>query len=111
MEIKRILVAGWRVESKRLVLNSRGLNLEESPLNLVEIVTALLQSLKERRIRRNTLSVESQGSVLELPTVITFPYSRHSSYAELCDLVRVFKPRDVYPCTVDEQHWDEGMST
>lgn len=34
-----------------------------------------------------------------------FPYSRHSSYEELCQLVDAFKPRDVYPCTVDEENW------
>lgn len=34
-----------------------------------------------------------------------FPYSRHSSYEELCELVNAFKPRDVYPCTVDEENW------
>jgi hypothetical protein len=40
-----------------------------------------------------------------LPTVVTFPYSRHSSYPELCHLVSAFKPRDVWPCTVDAPHW------
>lgn len=36
---------------------------------------------------------------------IRFPYSRHSSYSELCELVAAFKPRDVFPCTVDEATW------
>ncbi|KAK5171313.1 uncharacterized protein LTR77_004457 [Saxophila tyrrhenica] len=40
-----------------------------------------------------------------LPTQITFPYSRHASYNELCLLVDAFKPRDINPCTVDEKHW------
>lgn len=35
----------------------------------------------------------------ELPTVITFPYSRHSSYEELRYLITTLKPRDVFPCT------------
>lgn len=34
-----------------------------------------------------------------------FPYSRHSSYDELCDLVKAFLPTDVYPCTVNEENW------
>lgn len=34
-----------------------------------------------------------------------FPYSRHSSYEELCELVNSFRPLDVYPCTVDEENW------
>lgn len=41
---------------------------------------------------------------------IRFPYSRHSSFAELCGLVDAFKPRDVYPCTVDENKWDPELS-
>ena len=42
----------------------------------------------------------------------TFPYSRHSSYRynELCDLLRSFQPRDVFPCTVDENSWCEETS-
>ncbi|KAH7086245.1 beta-lactamase-like protein [Paraphoma chrysanthemicola] len=41
---------------------------------------------------------------------IRFPYSRHSSYSELCELVAAFKPKDVFPCTVDEESWTPEMS-
>jgi hypothetical protein len=41
---------------------------------------------------------------------IRFPYSRHSSFAELCGLVDAFKPKDVFPCTVDEKKWDPELS-
>ncbi|KAI9848766.1 MAG: hypothetical protein M1837_006853 [Sclerophora amabilis] len=44
------------------------------------------------------------------PRKLVFPYSRHSSYAELCHLVEAFKPRDVYPCTVDEENWCQAAS-
>jgi hypothetical protein len=40
---------------------------------------------------------------------IRFPYSRHSSYYELCELVNAFKPKDVIPCTVDEDRWDPEL--
>jgi hypothetical protein len=40
-----------------------------------------------------------------LPKTINFPYSRHASYPELCDLVLAFKPRDVWPCTVSPPEW------
>lgn len=40
-----------------------------------------------------------------LPNRIRFPYSRHSSYRELCHLVSVFKPADIWPCTVDPIRW------
>lgn len=45
-----------------------------------------------------------------LPKFITFPYSRHSSYSELCSLVRAFRPRDIYPCTVDPINWTSALS-
>lgn len=40
-----------------------------------------------------------------LPKLIRFPYSRHSSYPELCAFVDAFKPKDVWPCTVDPNDW------
>ncbi|KAK5018274.1 swr1 complex component [Cryomyces antarcticus] len=46
----------------------------------------------------------------DLPREITFPYSRHSSYDELRMLVRAFKPKDIYPCTVDEHQWSFEVS-
>lgn len=46
-----------------------------------------------------------------LPNRIRFPYSRHSSYRELCHLVSVLKPRDIWPCTVDSVRWiREGIT-
>lgn len=41
---------------------------------------------------------------------VYFPYARHSSYRELCDLVAAFRPMDIYPCTVDEDKWTEDRS-
>lgn len=40
-----------------------------------------------------------------LREVQQFPYSRHSSYNELCHLVEVFRPVDIHPCTVEEATW------
>ncbi|KAH3907347.1 hypothetical protein HBH56_193530 [Parastagonospora nodorum] len=75
-------------------------------------------------------SAESQD-VLSLPTLISallttatkngttdgsqnrtirFPYSRHSSYTELCELVAAFRPQDVFPCTVNEAAWTPDLS-
>jgi DNA cross-link repair 1C protein len=71
------------------------------------------------RIAKEKAATESQGqlpvlavdhSELALPTTITFPYSRHSSYLELRALVSAFRPRDVYPCTVDESTWTPESS-
>ena len=45
------------------------------------------------------------------PRRIRFPYSRHSSYPELCEFVAAFRPRDVWPCTVNPVEWmDDGMA-
>ncbi|KAK3984593.1 beta-lactamase-like protein [Cladorrhinum sp. PSN332] len=62
------------------------------------------------------LQTRAKPSVTEspkeaLPTTITFPYSRHASLPELCNLVDAFKPKDVWPCTVDVPRWlDDGIS-
>ncbi len=42
------------------------------------------------------------------PGMITFPYSRHSSYEELCHLLSIFRPKDVWPCTVNRMDWLEN---
>jgi hypothetical protein len=87
------------------------LNIEEGSLTPPELVKALRQSVIESKRLATVERLESQGkSSDELPKIITFPYSRHASYDELCDLVKAFQPLDVYPCTVNEQRWDEGMS-
>ncbi|KAF4121425.1 DNA repair metallo-beta-lactamase [Geosmithia morbida] len=44
-------------------------------------------------------------TTVPLPRKILFPYSRHSSYPELCHLLEIFRPRDVWPCTVDPERW------
>lgn len=60
------------------------------------------------RGRAKTLQTSSVRQ--ELPRSIEFPYSRHSSYEELCDLVKAFEPADVYPCTINEDYMDLGVS-
>jgi hypothetical protein len=57
--------------------------------------------------------VEDTAKNDQLHRTIRFPFSRHSSYSELCTLVNTFNPKDVFPCTVDEQDWSSsvGMRT
>ncbi|KAK1994871.1 artemis protein [Colletotrichum falcatum] len=76
--------------------------------------TAILDAFRAVAQRKQavTQGVPSpSGDSAELPRVITFPYSRHSSYQELCDLVRVFRPKDVWPCTVNVPEWLGGNVT
>ena len=68
----------------------------EDNLSLQKLVTALSSSASKEH---NDKSGPHRNKT------IRFPYSRHSSYSELCELVAAFKPRDVFPCTVDEITW------
>lgn len=73
----------------------------ENDLSLQKFVAALSTSAsKQQQDRIDPLRNKT----------IRFPYSRHSSYSELCELVAAFKPRDVFPCTVDEVTWSPELS-
>lgn len=67
---------------------------EESDLSLQTLVSVL-----------SSHAIKSQDQEERPNRTIRFPYSRHSSYSELCALVDAFKPKDVIPCTVDEEKW------
>ncbi|KAI2481380.1 DNA repair metallo-beta-lactamase [Pyrenophora tritici-repentis] len=41
---------------------------------------------------------------------IRFPYSRHSSYSKLRELIKVFRPIYIFPYTVDEKTWTPEVS-
>lgn len=104
-DIKSMLLAGSRSTSRAVSLDDMGLRHQENDLSLLELSRIILRSLAEKR---SASDLESQQPAENLPRVITFPYSRHSSYPELCDLVKVFHPKDVYACTVDANTWHEG---
>jgi DNA cross-link repair 1C protein len=101
-----MLLAGLRSKGRAISLDHMGFNREEDELSIDSLTKVLTKSVVDKRRLGVNESVEDQI----LPRVITFPYSRHSSYAELCHLVRIFQPKDVFPCTVDEDNWHEGMS-
>ncbi|PYH78262.1 hypothetical protein BO82DRAFT_386029 [Aspergillus uvarum CBS 121591] len=95
-------------ESKRQVLplDSFGLkDADEMPLE------KLVKMLGRGRAEETQLLGDEHPPEGEAPPkVIRFPYSRHSSYSELCDLVAAFKPKDIHPCTVDPVTWTEDIS-
>jgi hypothetical protein len=108
-DIKRMLIEALRSSRKSLSLNDMGFEQEQDTLRLTDLIKVLARSVSEKRHEdtQNNRVIQAEGQIL--PKVITFPYSRHASYKELCDLVQVFDPKDVYPCTVDELKWTEGM--
>lgn len=83
-----------------------GLDRESDELHLSDLAKTLARAVSDKK--KASKETASKTKDQDLPRFITFPYSRHSSYAELCHLVRMFNPRDVYPCTVDEKNWHEG---
>jgi len=103
-----MLMAGFRTTSRAVSLDDMGLDRQEDELSLSQLMKVISRSLTQKR---SADASEGKKQEQGLPRVITFPYSRHSSYAELCDLVRVFRPKDVYACTVDEDTWHEGSSS
>lgn len=88
-----------------LALDDLGIDDDVDELSLTQLATAILKSVSEKQRVDLTKSRESGQS---LPRTITFPYSRHSSYEELCGLLRIFKPKDVWPCTENPLAWYEG---
>ncbi|UJO16386.1 uncharacterized protein CLAFUR5_04662 [Fulvia fulva] len=79
-----------------------GLPLESIPAALAKRVTRLKQQAKG--------PPRSDSSTIQgLPKQITFPYSRHSSFGELCHLIEAFMPKDILPCTV-EKNWKPTQS-
>lgn len=91
-----------------LSLAEFGLDEVDGKVSLVQLAAAIIRTVTEQN-RDDPISSREQGMYQALPKVITFPYSRHSSYDELCDLLKVFKPKDVWPCTEDPYQWHEGM--
>ncbi|KAJ5142698.1 uncharacterized protein N7515_001485 [Penicillium bovifimosum] len=98
-QMRGALLDAFRSRRKALSLDTYGVK-EEGEIPLKNLVTALSHGPSEI----------SGGATTDLPNTIHFPYSRHSSYAELCELVAALRPKDVYPCTVDPATWDEHVS-
>jgi DNA cross-link repair 1C protein len=109
-----MLVAGQESSGSTFSLSDMGLNSTTMELPLRNMPEIIAESLKEKRKQDLPLCLDILGNDGEvsrqLPRTITFPYSRHSSLHELQELVKIFRPKDVYPCTVDENKWHESLS-
>ena len=104
-----MLEEGLKSRRTAMSLEDLGLDPSQGDISLKKIKEALVQSVADKYHYLNpTPAPELHFEALS--RLITFPYSRHSSYPELCHLVKSFNPRDVYPCTVDDANWDEHVS-
>ncbi|GKZ35358.1 hypothetical protein AbraIFM66950_005986 [Aspergillus brasiliensis] len=111
-QTRQALIDAFRSKTKALSLDHYGMK-DAHDLPLEDLVGILSRGRPDddytsSKKNQHTQLRDRQGN--PLPRIIHFPYSRHSSYSELCHLVSAFKPKDVYPCTVDPVSWDEGDS-
>ncbi|KAH8126839.1 beta-lactamase-like protein [Trichoderma asperelloides] len=101
-----------RTECARLLTNAlaSGRNLQlniREDIYLTDLRKAILPIANQRLKAGSSLTgIEDHGEH-ELSKVIRFPYSRHSSYPELCNLVNAFRPKDIWPCTFHLESWRE----
>lgn len=87
----------------RISLDGLGINLDSEVATTLHDFIALLSDSPSK-------APTDVSTSATLTTTINFPYSRHSSYYELLDLASAFKPRDICPCTVDLDTWNEALS-
>ncbi|KAL4961637.1 putative DNA repair protein [Aspergillus stella-maris] len=113
LKAKKALSEAFNSRNQALSLGKYGMT-DAAGKTLDDLVNALsrsradVDSLSSVDSRSSTDILDQSGN--PLPRTIRFPYSRHSSYTELCKLVAAFRPRDIYPCTVDPKEWDESIS-
>ncbi|KAL9031977.1 MAG: hypothetical protein Q9196_000050 [Gyalolechia fulgens] len=65
-------------------------------------------SLREETIPLKTLTHLLSKLAKQEYSLQCFPYSRHSSYDELCYFISAFNPVDVYPCVTHEESRTSG---
>ncbi|KAK1149554.1 hypothetical protein N8T08_005103 [Aspergillus melleus] len=113
-QTRKALFDAFRSKTKALSLDSYGMK-DDHEISLDNLIRILSRGHSREML---WLDVAQHPSGQEqndqagdsLPKIIHFPYSRHSSYFELCELVAAFKPKDIVPCTVDPFIWNEDVS-
>lgn len=80
----------------------------EPAQKLPSAASATFSSLPSRIVCSEGITRKNKD--LKLTPEQTFPYSRHSSYTELCHLIDAFKPADIFPCTVEHKTWTAANS-
>ncbi|EER43385.1 DNA repair protein [Histoplasma capsulatum H143] len=115
-EIRTSIIAALseahKSKSKSLSLDAYGIK-EDQEISVQQLVSILSRGTTGNLLDPNTVEIPLNGEGEpghNFPNTIRFPYSRHSSYAELCNLIRAFKPQDIFPCTIDPVTWNEEVS-
>ncbi|ESZ99041.1 hypothetical protein SBOR_0575 [Sclerotinia borealis F-4128] len=106
-DIRRMLLAELKTTTDAISLDSIPSGGDQ--ISLIDVGESLLRKLAQKSSEASDERRDCTSGNHGLPRLITFPYSRHS-YPELRHLVETFQPKDVYPCTVDEEEWHEGLS-
>ncbi|KZF22039.1 hypothetical protein L228DRAFT_283232 [Xylona heveae TC161] len=110
------LISKAMLSTRQVLSLEAGLLNKENTIPLTELIELLVKEAEEeetnnKSAENRTSDVTPKHDVKILPRRITFPYSRHSSYEELCHLVEAFHPKDIYPCTVvEEEQWNSSLS-
>ena len=107
-EVREVLVKALKSPERVLSLADLGIDEDADDLSLPQLAEAILNSVSERQTSELGKNCENGQP---LPRTIRFPYSRHSSSEELCDLLKIFKPKDVWPCTENPLAWHEGLNS
>lgn len=83
---------------------------EDIQTRLGSVIWSIAKSIATSK-EQSKRTEEATTALKPLPNKIKFPYSRHSSLPELRHLVDTFKPKDIWPCTVDIPHWIKRQIT
>lgn len=117
-KLAKVLLAlheAFKTTSKSLSLDQLGLRDQENDPSIQDFIVRLEQGDFDRGISDSEQFLDADITEAgcpkeELPRVIRFPYSRHSSYSELAELVAAFRPKDIHACTVNPDTWSEECS-
>ena len=114
-ETTKVLLDAYKSKRKTLSLDEYGMKDEQDiPLDkLVRILSRGMQHKSQQSLPNRIVSSRPYHfRIQRTPSdrQQEFPYSRHSSYSELCELVSAFSPKDVFPCTTNPLTWDESTS-
>ncbi|OAA51542.1 hypothetical protein NOR_00135 [Metarhizium rileyi] len=104
----KALLTGVSLGGRDLSLN---MGIEHFGEDLSADMSSLVRALVKRLRGETGVSktpVEERPDTL--PKVILFPFARHSPYRELCELVKAFAPKDIWPCTVTRRWIDKEIT-